>query len=78
MVDIINRTDSSTATAAPSDTDEIVYVPYASESQMPDIMRLMKADLSEPYSIYTYRYFIHNWPELCIMVTDCINDVRAS
>ncbi|KAL5463254.1 hypothetical protein EMCRGX_G032134 [Ephydatia muelleri] len=65
MVD--NRTDSSAAADAPSDNGEIVYVPYASEFQMPDIMRLMKADLSEPYSIYTYRYFIHNWPELCIM-----------
>ena len=32
------------------------------ELQMPDIMRLMKVDLSEPYSIYTYRYFIHKWP----------------
>ena len=68
MVD--NRiTDPTTVGAAPSDADEILYVPYASESQMPDIMRLMKADLSEPYSIYTYRYFIHNWPELCIMVS---------
>ena len=68
MVD--NRTDSSAAADAPSDNGEIVYVPYASEFQMPDIMRLMKADLSEPYSIYTYRYFIHNWPELCIMVNN--------
>ncbi|CAL1283630.1 unnamed protein product [Larinioides sclopetarius] len=31
---------------------------------MPDIMRLIQKDLSEPYSIYTYRYFIHNWPKL--------------
>ena len=46
----------------------VEYVPYESELQMPDIMRLMKADLSEPYSIYTYRYFIHNWPNLCILV----------
>ena len=45
----------------------VSYVPYDSELQMPDIMRLMKADLSEPYSIYTYRYFIHNWPRLCIL-----------
>ena len=31
-------------------------------------MRLMTKDLSEPYSIYTYRFFVHNWPELCILV----------
>ena len=46
---------------------QVTYVPYESELQMPDIMKLMKADLSEPYSIYTYRYFIHNWPQLCIL-----------
>merc|ERR1712137_582479 len=42
-------------------------VPYHSELQMPDIMRLIQKDLSEPYSIYTYRYFIHNWPMLCFL-----------
>ena len=52
----------------------VAYVPYESEVQMPDIMRLMRTDLSEPYSIYTYRYFIHNWPKLCILV--CGGDVN--
>jgi len=47
----------------------IVYVNYQSEKQMPDIMRLIQKDLSEPYSIYTYRYFIHNWPHLCGLVS---------
>ncbi|KAG8561067.1 hypothetical protein GDO81_015233 [Engystomops pustulosus] len=46
----------------------IRYVRYESELQMPDIMRLITKDLSEPYSIYTYRYFIHNWPQLCFLV----------
>lgn len=50
------------------DNDEIEYVSYKSELQMPDIMRLIQKDLSEPYSIYTYRYFIHNWPKLCFLV----------
>ncbi len=47
----------------------IEYVVYESELQMPDIMRLITKDLSEPYSIYTYRYFIHNWPKLCFLVS---------
>ncbi|XP_067847664.1 N-alpha-acetyltransferase 30 isoform X2 [Heptranchias perlo] len=47
--------------------DRIRYVGYESELQMPDIMRLITKDLSEPYSIYTYRYFIHNWPQLCFL-----------
>lgn len=55
----LSRTDLST---------QIAYVQYESELQMPDIMRLIQKDLSEPYSIYTYRYFIHNWPMLCFLV----------
>jgi hypothetical protein len=47
----------------------INYVVYESEKQMPDIMTLITKDLSEPYSIYTYRYFIHNWPKLCFLVS---------
>lgn len=47
----------------------IRYVRYESELQMPWIMRLITKDLSEPYSIYTYRYFIHNWPQLCFLVS---------
>ena len=46
---------------------DVTYVPYESELQMPDIVKIMKASLSEPYSIYTYRYFIHNWPQLCVL-----------
>jgi hypothetical protein len=49
--------------------DPVSFIVYESELQMPDIMRLIQKDLSEPYSIYTYRYFIHNWPHLCFMVT---------
>lgn len=45
----------------------IDYKEYESELQMPDIMQLIQNDLSEPYSIYTYRYFIHNWPKLCFL-----------
>lgn len=45
----------------------IDYREYESELQMPAIMALIQKDLSEPYSIYTYRYFIHNWPRLCFL-----------
>ncbi|CAB3397320.1 unnamed protein product [Caenorhabditis bovis] len=48
----------------------IRLVPYKDESQIGDIMRLITKDLSEPYSIYTYRYFLHNWPELCYLAYD--------
>ena len=49
---------------------EVEYIVYENELQMPCIMRLIQKDLSEPYSIYTYRYFIHNWPHLCFMVSN--------
>ncbi|KMZ07635.1 N-alpha-acetyltransferase 30A [Drosophila simulans] len=49
--------------------DEIVYKEYEAEHQMHDIMRLIQAELSEPYSIYTYRYFIYNWPKLCFLAS---------
>ncbi|XP_017264510.1 N-alpha-acetyltransferase 30 [Kryptolebias marmoratus] len=52
---------------AEGDGHGIRYVRYESELQMPWIMRLITKDLSEPYSIYTYRYFIHNWPQLCFL-----------
>lgn len=47
----------------------LTYVGYESELQMESIMALITKDLSEPYSIYTYRYFIHNWPKLCFLVS---------
>ncbi|XP_046384221.1 N-alpha-acetyltransferase 30A-like [Ischnura elegans] len=60
------------------DSGEIKYVSYESELQMPDIMRLIQKDLSEPYSIYTYRYFIHNWPKLCFLAingNECVGAI---
>ncbi|KAL7716579.1 Acetyltransferase C complex catalytic subunit MAK3 [Entamoeba marina] len=43
---------------------------YIDESQIDFIMELMKNTLSEPYSIYTYRYFLRNWPDLCFFAKD--------
>lgn len=63
------RLDLSSSPCRAEDTHDICYVRYESELQMPWIMRLITKDLSEPYSIYTYRYFIHNWPQLCFLVS---------
>lgn len=46
----------------------VVYSVYKDETILPAIMKLISNDLSEPYSIYTYRYFIHNWPDHCYVV----------
>jgi hypothetical protein len=62
-----NQTASSMNQSNDQD-NSIKYVEYKDEQQMPLIMNLITKDLSEPYSIYTYRYFIHNWPYLCFLV----------
>jgi hypothetical protein len=60
---------SSTVTLATPTSKQIVYTAYRDERQLADIIALLEADLSEPYSIYTYRYFIHGWPSLCFLVS---------
>ena len=45
---------------------EIFYLNYENEKHLHEIQLLVSRDLSEPYSIFTYRYFLHNWPQLCI------------
>lgn len=45
----------------------IKFVSYKNESQLEAVMRLVGKDLSEPYSIFTYRYFLLRFPELCIL-----------
>jgi N-alpha-acetyltransferase 30 len=47
-------------------TSAIEYLDYVDESNLSEIQALVSKDLSEPYSIFTYRYFLHNWPRLCI------------
>ena len=47
------------------------YVSYGTEKEspfLPAIRQLISNDLSEPYSIYVYRYFLYQWGHLCFMV----------
>ncbi|XP_078447501.1 acyl-CoA N-acyltransferases (NAT) superfamily protein isoform X1 [Wolffia australiana] len=46
---------------------EIEYVSYSGEHQLPLIMGLVDQELSEPYSIFTYRYFVYLWPQLSFL-----------
>ena len=51
----------------------IEYVQYhldKEEEYLPQIRALIASDLSEPYSIYVYRYFLYQWAELCFMAVD--------
>ena len=51
--------------------DGLQYVRYhgaKEETYLPAIRQLISKDLSEPYSIYVYRYFLYQWGDLCYMV----------
>ncbi|KAJ3302345.1 hypothetical protein HDV03_005130 [Kappamyces sp. JEL0829] len=39
-------------------------IPFSTQEQLDVITQFLEKDLSEPYTVYTYRYFIHNWPDL--------------
>ncbi|KAI2494728.1 FR47-like protein [Fragilaria crotonensis] len=49
------------------DIPGIIFRDYVDESQLDSVMSLVGRDLSEPYSIFTYRYFLERFPELCIL-----------
>lgn len=66
---VISKIDNITNEQEKQCEKNIEFVQYESELQMPMIMKIIQKDLSEPYSIYTYRYFIHNWPKLCFLVS---------
>lgn len=52
---------------------ELRYVQYHSSKEstyLTAIRQLISTDLSEPYSIYVYRYFLYQWGDLCFMALD--------
>ncbi|KAJ8476832.1 hypothetical protein OPV22_020559 [Ensete ventricosum] len=56
--------EEESAVLSPS---EIEYVSYGGEHHLPLIMGLVDDELSEPYSIFTYRYFVYLWPNLTFL-----------
>lgn len=59
-----------TAPPPPTGIDVIQYNLDREVEYLPQIRELISKDLSEPYSIYVYRYFLYQWPELCFMAVD--------
>ena len=58
-------------TSKPDDEPSLQYIQYepaVEEKFLPSIRQLISKDLSEPYSIYVYRYFLYQWGHLCYMV----------
>ena len=48
---------------------KIKYEPYKGEEELHEIIALVEKDLSEPYSIFVYRFFLFPNPNLCFLVT---------
>ena len=46
----------------------LTYTTYPGEKLLSEIMELMTEELSEPYPIFTYRYFLNMYPDCCLMV----------
>ena len=57
-----------TTTTLPSQLEYVQYSHDLEEKYLPSIRALISKDLSEPYSIYVYRYFLCQWAHLCFMV----------
>lgn len=52
----------------PSELKYTQYTHSLEAQYLPSIRALISKDLSEPYSIYVYRYFLYQWSHLCFMV----------
>ena len=63
--------DQQRATASIA-ASKLRYVQYDSSKEaeyLSAIRQLISKDLSEPYSIYVYRYFLYQWGNLCFLVS---------
>lgn len=65
---------TAVAPAPPANTRKtdakVRYQQYRDERDLATVMDLVDNELSEPYSIFTYRYFLHNWPQLAFLAYD--------
>ncbi|KAI9373714.1 acyl-CoA N-acyltransferase [Aspergillus egyptiacus] len=46
------------------------YTPAHEDIYVAAMRELISKDLSEPYSIYVYRYFLYQWGDLCFLAMD--------
>ncbi|CAO1630667.1 unnamed protein product [Sympodiomycopsis kandeliae] len=59
--------------STPQSPTRVRYTTFQSELELPLINALIEKELSEPYIVYTYRYFLNQWPQLCLLAwsTQC-------
>jgi peptide alpha-N-acetyltransferase len=61
MAETINTTSSSTTTSIK--LEDIEFRNFRDEQDLQTIISLIEKELSEPYPIYTYRYFVQLYPD---------------
>jgi len=49
------------------DSALLSFETYRDESQLPTLIHMIDLELSESYTIFTYRYFLQSWPELTFL-----------
>jgi peptide alpha-N-acetyltransferase len=64
-----NNEESHPRAELPGELKYIQYQHSLEAQYLPAIRALISKDLSEPYSIYVYRYFLCQWGHLCYMVS---------
>ncbi|PBP26075.1 L-A virus GAG protein N-acetyltransferase [Diplocarpon rosae] len=60
---IVERKDAE----LPAELRYIQYEHALERKYLPSIQAIISKDLSEPYSIYVYRFFLYQWGHLCFM-----------
>ena len=63
-----NRRMTEAAAAAEEVREEDLEWKAYTVDDLDLVTSLIDNELSEPYSIFTYRYFLNQWPQLCILV----------
>lgn len=61
------------ASSKPPESDSLRYIRYTpahEDAYVAAMRQLISKDLSEPYSIYVYRYFLYQWGDLCFLAMD--------
>jgi peptide alpha-N-acetyltransferase len=71
-------TEEAKSTELPSELRYIQYEHALEKQYLPSIRALISKDLSEPYSIYVYRYFLYQWGDLCYMVPDPVSSYHSN
>ncbi|MBW0500266.1 hypothetical protein O181_039981 [Austropuccinia psidii MF-1] len=67
-IDSVLDRSQSTSSKPSGGPPELWYRAYEpGGDDLDQIVNLIEGELSEPYIIYTYRYFLTSWPHLCFL-----------